>query len=284
MNVEIWLTVGLALLIFIAAVLVVMIKQAGKLKISEADFTKEGKKPVRFVLISDLHISLLPINWDYICTNISKTNPAFVVVAGDLIFKKKDGSTVLSFFEMLIQYVDCPVYITYGNHDNKKLFAGDEAFRKSFSKTLEDISRRIKVIEDKSEIFIQDERKILIYGTRDFRCISPDTAKKVQEQKERAGKMQASFLLVSHNPGIMDILEEKCADLAVMGHYHDGQVHLPFRTEFRILRRKDKLACKGYIYGKYNYKGTPLYITSGLGNTNLAIRYKSTPEIAVITI
>ncbi len=284
MNIEIWLLAGIVLLVFVAAALAVMIQQAKKLKISEVDFTTEGKKPVRFVLISDLHISLLPIHWDYICTNISKAAPAFVVVAGDLIFRKKDSSTVLSFFELLVQYVDCPIYVTYGNHDNNKLFADDEPYRKYFTDTLENISRKIKVVEEESQLYTGESRKILICGTRDFRRRLPDTADRVRREKERAGKMDASLLLVSHNPGILDILDENCADLAVMGHYHDGQVHLPFRMEFKILRRKDKLACKGYIYGKHVYRGTPVYITSGLGNTNLAIRYKSTPEIAVITM
>ena len=60
-------------------------------------------------------------------------------------------------------------------------------------------------------------------------------------------------------------------------------MRLPGRPEFRILRRFDRLACQGYIYGRYTYKGTPIYITSGLGNSELAIRLGSTPEVAVIT-
>ena len=126
MNIEIWLMLIIAMLLFCAAALFIMIRQASKLKIAEADFTKEGKEPVRFVLISDLHISLMPIHWDYICTNISKVQPSFVVVAGDLVFKKTDGSDVLSFFELLIEYVSCPIYVVYGNHDNNKLFEHDE--------------------------------------------------------------------------------------------------------------------------------------------------------------
>ena len=150
MNIEIWLMLIITMLLFFAAALFVMIRQASKLKITEADFTKEGKEPVRFVLISDLHISLMPIHWDYICTNISKAQPDFVVVAGDLIFKKKDGGIVLSFFEMLAGYVSCPVYVVYGNHDNNKLFEHDDNLKKTFTETLEAISSRIKVITKNS--------------------------------------------------------------------------------------------------------------------------------------
>ncbi len=284
MGIEIWLMFIIAMLLFVAAALFIMIRQASKLKITEADFTKEGKEPVRFVLISDLHISLMPIHWDYICTNISKAQPEFVVVAGDLVFKRKDGSTVLFFFELLTQYVTCPIYVVYGNHDNNKLFCHEDGMKKAFTETLEDISSRIKVIENESLLFEKGDREIVICGTRDFRTITPETITFVKEVKEKARKNGQELLLVSHNPGIMDVLDENTADLAVMGHYHDGQVHLPFRAEFRIMRRKDKMACRGYIYGKHFYRKTPLYITSGLGNTNLAIRYISTPEIAVITM
>ncbi|MBE7057223.1 MAG: hypothetical protein E7388_07295 [Ruminococcaceae bacterium] len=282
MNIEIWLMLIIAMLLFGAAALFIMIRQASKLKITEADFTKEGKEPVRFVLISDLHISLMPIHWDYICTNISKAQPSFVVVAGDLVFKKKDGSGVLFFFKLLTEYVTCPIYVVYGNHDNNKLFEHDEKLKKSFTETLEMISSRIKVIENRTVLFQQEDREISICGAEDFRVISKKTTDFIKNERSKAKEKGQDFLLVSHNPGILEILEEETADLAVLGHYHDGQVHLPFRTEFHILRRKDKLACKGYIYGKHTYKKTPIYITSGLGNTNLAIRYKSTPEIAVI--
>jgi predicted MPP superfamily phosphohydrolase len=282
MNIEIWLMLIITMLLFFAAALFVMIRQASKLKITEADFTKEGKEPVRFVLISDLHISLMPIHWDYICTNISKAQPDFVVVAGDLIFKKKDGGIVLSFFEMLAGYVSCPVYVVYGNHDNNKLFEHDDNLKKTFTETLEAISSRIKVIENKSVVFTKNEREIHISGTKDFRSMTADTVDFVKNELADARTGGRDFILVTHNPGILEILEENTADLVVAGHYHDGQVYLPLRTEFGILRRKDKLACKGVIYGKHIYKKTPLYITSGLGNTNLAIRYKSTPEIAVI--
>lgn len=284
MTAQIWMLTCITLLLFGAAALVVMMQQARKLAVKKADFSVSDRSPFRFVLISDLHISKLPIHWDYICTNIAKAAPDFVVVAGDLIFSKKDGSHVLSFFTLLTEYVDCPIYVTYGNHDNNKLFGRDTGLRRAFTNELENISSRIHVIEDKNMLYTIDGRSVVLCGLSDFGTGDPEGAQeRLREASKLAGKMSVPILLVSHNADILLKLPERCADLAVFGHHHDGQVHLPGRAEFKVLRRHDKLACQGYIYGSYQYKGTPIYITSGLGNTNLAIRYKSTPEIAIIT-
>lgn len=284
MTAQIWLLICITLLMLVAAALAVMIQQARKLTVTKEDFTADGRRPLRFALLSDLHISKMPIHWDYICTNISKAAPDFVAVAGDLIFSKKDGPAVLSFFTLLTEYVDCPIYVTYGNHDNNKLFCHDAGLKRAFTGELEGISSRIRVLEDKNLVYTAGNRSVVLCGLSDFRTGEPDNAERqLAEAREQAGKMSASLLLISHNPDILTMLPECCADLAVFGHYHDGQVHLPGRAEFKVLRRKDKLACRGYRYGRYLYKGTPIYITSGLGNTNLAIRYQSVPEIAVIT-
>ena len=284
MSAQIWMLICITFLMLGAAALVVMMQQARKLTVRKEDFTVKDERPLRFALISDLHISKLPIHWDYICTNISKGAPDFVVVAGDLIFSKKDGPTVLSFFELLTTYVDCPVYVTYGNHDHNKLFYRDTGLRRAFTNELESVSSQIHVIEDKNIVYTVDGRSVVLCGLSDFGTGDPEGAEeRLRAASELAVKMSASVLLVSHNADILLKLPERCADLAVFGHFHDGQVHLPGRAEFKVLRRHDILACRGYIYGRYIYNGTPIYITSGLGNTNLAIRYKSVPEIALIT-
>ncbi len=284
MSAQIWMLICITFLMLGAAALVVMIQQARKLTVRKEDFTTGDRAPLRFALISDLHISKMPIHWDYICTNISKVAPDFVVVAGDLVFSKKDGPTVLSFFRLLADYTECPIYVTYGNHDNNKLFCRDTGLKRAFTNEIESISSKIHVIEDKNIVYTVNGRSVVLCGLSDFGTGDPEGAEeRLRAASELADKMSASVLLVSHNADILLKLPERCADLAVFGHFHDGQVHLPGRAEFRVLRRHDILACRGYIYGRYVYNGTPVYITSGLGNTNLAIRYGSVPEIALIT-
>ena len=283
MTAQIWMLTGIVLLLFGAAVLVVMQQQARKLTVREEDFTKEGETPIRFVLLSDIHISKMPIRWEYVCDRIARATPDFVAVAGDLIFSKKDGPAALSFFECLLGYVSCPIYIVYGNHDLGKLFETDPGLKNAFTREMHSLSPLVHVIEDRNIIYTKDGRSVVLCGLTDFRTMEAAAVRaQWEEARALAGKMDASLLLISHNPDILTEFPDACADLAVFGHYHDGQVHLPGRIEFSLLRPADQLASEGYIYGRYTYKGTPVYITSGIGNTNLAIRYKSTPEVVVI--
>lgn len=282
MRIEIWLLIALVLLMFAAAALILMGKQAKKLIVRRVDFSRRGTAPLRCVLLSDIHISRLPIHWDYIFTKISKEQPDFVLVAGDLVYGKKDGQAVFDFFALLIDYINCPIYVVFGNHDNNNLFNGEQWAKDLFTKRLEDVSSRIRVLENESVLFQSGERSVLICGLGDIQSNQADVAAVLQQKRAEADRASAKLLLLSHNPDILTRLPEKSADLGFFGHTHNGQVVLPLRMEFKLLRKKDILPGEGYIYGEYTYKGMPIYISAGLGNTVLAIRYKTTPEIVSV--
>ena len=284
MHLEIWLLIGTVLLLFAAALLTVMSKQARKLIIRHIDFSKPGNRPLRCVLLSDLHVSRLPIHWDYIFTKISKEQPDFLLIAGDLANGEKDGPAILDFFTVLTAYTACPVYVVYGNHDNNHLFHNEPSAKKIFTKRLTEISSRIRVLENESELFQSEDRSILLCGLGDVQSNQADVAALLRQKRKEADAAGAALLLLSHNPDILLRLDPRCADFGFFGHTHNGQVLLPFRLEFKLLRRKDILPGQGYIYGPYTYKEMPIYISAGLGNSVLAIRYKTTPEIVSVLL
>ena len=284
MRIEIWLLIGLVLLLFAAAALILMGKQAKKLTVRRIDFSQRGTQPIRCVLLSDIHVSRLPIHWDYIFTKISKEQPEFILVAGDLADGKKDGQAVLDFFTVLTDYISCPIYVVYGNHDNSYLFNKEQWAKDLFTKRLEDISSRIRVLENESVFYKNEERSVLICGLGDILTNQADVAAIMRQNKREAEEMKAKLLLLSHNPDILTKLDDNCADAGFFGHTHNGQVILPRRLEFKLLRKKDILPGEGYIYGEYTYKGIPVYISGGLGNSVLAIRYRTTPEIVSVIL
>ena len=278
------------ILIFITAVilagaflLIEMLRQAKKLKIEYQDFfmsENDKENPVKIVLLTDIHVSRLPINWDYIGTMVSKENPDVIMLAGDYVYDPGEGPLALEFLQCFANFTDCPVYLTYENHDNKKTFGYSEEKKAAFTKEVESISPRFHVLDNESVETEFRGRKIRICGVGDYR-----TSDKETDRRNMPVKKDGYYsILLSHNPDILTYLPDGCADLGLFGHYHNGQVRLPFRTEFSILRRRDLLANKGYIYGKYDYRGTPIYISSGLGNANMPIRFMTEAEIAVIRI
>ena len=87
----------------------------------------------------------------------------------------------------------------------------------------------------------------------------------------------------SHNPDIVFKIPEGYVDYLLCGHFHGGQIWMPFNLEFRILR--NEVLCKmGITRGAHKVKGINLYISRGLGNVCFPLRFLSTPEIAILYV
>jgi predicted MPP superfamily phosphohydrolase len=80
---------------------------------------------------------------------------------------------------------------------------------------------------------------------------------------------------MSHGPAVTDSLDGR-ASLVVAGHTHGGQIFLPFVTQ-RLLTLR-------WLRGAYEVDGRPLYVTSGVGNSVLPIRFGVPPELVLLTV
>ncbi len=270
-------------------VIVIMKKQASNVKVTRTNFA-EGDNLVSFVHISDLHIPMHQVSFKKICGIIQDERPHFVVITGDLCLNGH-LEKLESFLYMLSNSVHCPIYITLGNHDNA-IFKDDLIAKRGYIKALENISPYIKVLENDFCIYETFGRKIVIAGLCDHRDDkSYEVLGEGRDKEEyigelldlwndKAKKEDATLIVASHNPDVMIYVNEKKADLFIFGHTHGGQIWLPFRLEFKLLRG-DKLPHQGYVYGRYEYKGNNMYITSGVGCTLLPLRFRSRPEICV---
>ena len=164
----IWLIIILTLLLFAAAILAVMLKQAKKLRVREEDFSVPGKRPVRFALIADIHVSRLPIEWERIISKVAGADPDFTIVAGDLVCRAVDAEGGLAFMELLAHSLTCPIYVTFGNHEEKYLFRWNSEVKENFTEELTSVSSKICFMENRSVIFEKDGRRITIYGLPDL--------------------------------------------------------------------------------------------------------------------
>lgn len=281
---------------------VIMGREARRLHISRQMLSdKTGAPfPVRFVLLSDLHFPLLPLSWEVILESIQSEDPAFIVITGDLCNNRSASSQLFSFLDRLATRVRRPIYITLGNHDLRDVVAGDSALKQEYIRLLQRIHPRIKVLDNEFCLLECDAyggcvplgvplpgretRRILLGGASDCRSDLEDKRPLVAAWQAKAKKEDAFFLLATHNADILLDLEDACCDALVAGHTHGGQIRFPFYLEFRLLRRKDRLARQGYAYGLHQYRKIPLYITSGLGCNAVPLRHRMPAEIAVLTI
>jgi len=89
-------------------------------------------------------------------------------------------------------------------------------------------------------------------------------------------------ILMTHEPDVVDEMDIDGIQLALAGHTHGGQISIPLLTE-RILPSGGKKYVKG-LYAIGSNGQTDLFVTRGIGMTDLPFRFMSVPEIVSLEI
>jgi predicted MPP superfamily phosphohydrolase len=87
-------------------------------------------------------------------------------------------------------------------------------------------------------------------------------------------------ILLSHNPNSFDRAAELGIDLTLAGHSHGGQLALSFINRGLTLVRPETR----YVSGRYEKRGSQLYVNRGIGTTGPPIRLGARPEITVLEL
>lgn len=90
-------------------------------------------------------------------------------------------------------------------------------------------------------------------------------------------------IVLAHNPDTFFLVPAGQAGFFLAGHFHGGQIYLPFHLEFFVLRR-EKLGRMGYHKGSFALNGLTGYISRGLGSVLFPLRLGSMPELAILEL
>lgn len=242
------------------------------------------KKPVRMVMLSDLH------NYKYgkenvqLLTAIEKEKPDMIVIAGDMITAKKKEKFD-STLALLGKLKECyPVYYAYGNHEQKiSLYAeryGDMG--KRFEKGLSE--KKIEPLRN-AHCTLQDAN-ITIYGLEiEHEYFQRYTTKPMPEAylEEKLGKAdKSSFcVLLAHNPDYFPKYAKWGADLVLSGHVHGGIIRVPFLGGFvsPAVRFFPK-----YDGGLFREGDADMVLGRGIGTHSPNIRLFNPAELLVIDL
>jgi predicted MPP superfamily phosphohydrolase len=87
-------------------------------------------------------------------------------------------------------------------------------------------------------------------------------------------------VLLSHQPGVFDLMEAEAASLILSGHTHGGQIKLPLiGAPARFVTQHLK-----YDSGLFKRDQSQLYVSRGTGVIGLPVRLGVKPEIAVLRL
>ncbi len=232
----------------------------------------EGETGPRLLLLSDLHAEFFRVKPDHLLQACCEARPDIILFAGDLSAKARGiavGLDLISQIRRLPELANCPFLAVRGNHDSDETVA---LLRQA----------GVIVLENQGEIVHLQNQQWMVIGLEDLKRGHPDAAEPLR-QAEAAGILPQRRIVLAHNPDTLLGLPAGAAGLFLAGHFHGGQIWMPFHFEFVVLRR-EKLLRLGIYKGSFVWEGMPAYISRGLGCVVLPLRLLSRPELTLFAI
>jgi len=225
---------------------------------------------LRIAHLSDFHLGVPSRGRravDAAVTWVVERRPELVCVTGDLLSRRSG----LPELERLLREL-APCLVVLGNHD--------------FADSRDPFSQRVDTAdfaELDGVVTLDDEAVVLKLQGRQVQIVGVDPrtyASRRAEPHLLADRAAALRILLCHFPGIAKRIPSGSFDLILAGHYHAGQIVVPFPGGGLNLahpRIRD-------LQGVYRYGSTFLHVSPGLGTTFVPFRFFARPEVTELVV
>jgi len=258
---------------------------------------------LRVALLSDLHAEWLRLKPERIAQALAAEEFDLVLFAGDLTgrhHRPDRAKPWLDALAVVCQRLGKACYAVPGNHDSPASLdlLGRAGFTilKNDSHVIRDRSGRdwlligLDILKKGQPDFAQALKRTTAsgYASSSAAGAGPRTASGAASGTEPWMDARASIpperrIVLAHNPDTFFLVPAGQAGFFLAGHFHGGQIYLPFHLEFFILRR-EKLGRMGYHKGSFALNGLTGYISRGLGSVLFPLRLGSMPELAILEL
>lgn len=271
---------------------------------------KSGKKGVvsgsfKFAVISDLHNIRFGKNNEKLIKAIFDLNPDFIIIAGDLITKRKPCYPGNAYDLLKVLADRYPIYYAYGNHEqqfedmehnpeagsnfknNPKTSPYDCELIKSWQFFKSKIAELgVQILDNKSVTIKYKDNTINITGLSidsDYYRRGKPPVLEQEKIHEKIGKKspEAYQILIAHNPIYFKYYASWGADLILSGHVHGGIIRLPFVGG--VISPQVRLFPK-YDAGLFEETDSKMIVSRGLGSHSFMPRLFNPPELVVINL
>jgi predicted MPP superfamily phosphohydrolase len=230
-------------------------------------------RPLRVALVSDLHVGApyhgirrLPSTVD----RINATNPDLICIAGDLVTLGVLGGHFTSpeaiARELKRLRAPAGVFAVLGNHD--RLFNAPRV-----RAALE--AAGIRVLEDTASLVSTPSGPVWIAGLTDYWTGPHNVGRTLAAVSDSV----TPVLLLTHNPDIFPRIPSRVM-LTLAGHTHGGQVRLPLIGSPIV----PSAYGQRYVRGLVVEGDRRLFVSTGIGTSDLPVRFGVPPTIFVLTL
>ena len=218
-----------------------------------------GTPPIKIAHLSDLHTNGMGRRERRLLALLESEKPDLLVVTGDSLGGSRNYQAVRELLSRL--HAPLGVWVVRGNWENWWPLQDERAFYASAD----------------VHFLLNEARpvrgKVWIAGL-------DDPASGMPELNEAIGAVpeDAYTIVIAHSPMHFKHIA-KVAPLALAGHTHGGQVRIPFVYPFWLPRGSSE-----YLEGWYRKGDSRMYVSRGIGTSNLPVRFLCRPELPIITV
>lgn len=226
---------------------------------------------LRVAELSDLHGRSFGKNNVRLLRTLQKARPDMICICGDLFDEKTD----LTMLEPLLTGLTdiAPVYYVTGNHEWQV---------KNLRETLQKIRAwGVTVLENEGRVLSRGGAEMVVAGVHDP-CGPYDMKTPAALVRELRSTQGNDFILMlSHRNDELAMWSQLGVQLVLSGHCHGGVVRLPFVGGVFGTRRE---LFPEYDAGVYRQDGTTLFVSRGLGYTNVHFRLFNRPHVPIMIL
>jgi predicted MPP superfamily phosphohydrolase len=222
---------------------------------------------LRVAFLADIHHGPY-VELDHVAAVVRTTlalQPDVVVLGGD--YSTAEARYIGPCFEVLTGLkAPLGVYGVLGNHDYWHGIAESHAgFRAS----------RIMEMTNAGVWLERGSHRLRLAGVDDMWCGQTHPTSALGD-----ARADDACVLVSHNPDFAEKLRDERVGLVLSGHTHGGQLYVPgFGAPIVPSRYGQK-----YLKGLVQAPATQVYVSRGLGTVAAPMRFRSPPELTLLTL
>ncbi len=221
----------------------------------------------KVIQISDIHYktTIDKDKLNKIINKINKSKPNITVITGDLLDKNiKYTSTDYEYITKELNKIES---------EYKYIISGENDLCEEFKTIVKNTN--FKLLDNTYEIIYNGGYDPILIGGISTSSDKKNINDKISPIENAIETENPKYkILIIHEPSIIDSIDYQKYDLILAGHTHNGQINLPFMKN--ILIPSDS---KKYNKTMYTKNNTEIFISPGVGTTNIRARLFNRPTI-----